>query len=294
MPTSEQMVLPKTTSGLEFESISKDILEIKFNKHFDKYGTKGYNQYGIDFYHAENNVITIGAQSKNYNKKTNDLISIVNQDIRRAMEHFPYMTKYIIITALNSNPDVIDKVLSANGYVPFDITFIFWNEIQSVLAANKTLLKKYYPSLLLYTDTTAISLKDLNKICDCVNNLIKQANEFHNNYKTYAVAYSEESDLDLYNYCVTMERNILTIRHISRIWYNQFNAIGIMENVNYITEQAPEFYDAKNDLSGSNLIYTVSNFCSYFKNKKSAQTYIMHCNTILEQLINYFNKHYQD
>ena len=48
MPTFSTAKLPRSASAEEFENMCADVLHIKYNCHFEKYGRRGQKQNGID------------------------------------------------------------------------------------------------------------------------------------------------------------------------------------------------------------------------------------------------------
>ena len=48
MPTFSTAKLPRSDSAEEFENMCADVLRIKYNCHFKKYGRRGQKQNGID------------------------------------------------------------------------------------------------------------------------------------------------------------------------------------------------------------------------------------------------------
>lgn len=66
MPTPPLMQLPKTTSAEEFECICTDILTLRKDSIFKRYGRSGQCQNGIDIIYKNSNNKYIVVQCKNY------------------------------------------------------------------------------------------------------------------------------------------------------------------------------------------------------------------------------------
>jgi len=154
MPTTTQRVLPQTKDPAEFESICKDILNIKcqltFDTGFTKLGGLGQSQGGIDLYAQQRDGFIIVAQCKNY--VTLDSAKVLNDKISKDITKIAQrddVTTVFIMTAKRKNATVERDIMKRNQMTErkFKIVGMFWDDIEEVLldVANNHLLERYYP-----------------------------------------------------------------------------------------------------------------------------------------------------
>ena len=151
---SPPFVLPQLKNADDFESMCKDVLNVKYNLTFDSgfniYGRKGQAQSGIDLY-AEHNKGLIVAQCKNYNKSqtATRLINKITKDVKLIANRND-VTTVVIMTSYRRDTNVQEKIIQLNQTVDhkFIVTVMFWDDIEEILGDinNKHLLLKYFPT----------------------------------------------------------------------------------------------------------------------------------------------------
>lgn len=274
MPTPSQMLLPKPKSSEEFEDICTDVLQVVYNRRFQRYGRNGQKQNGIDVIGYSENSKPIVAQCKDYQKKNINFINEVRNDYNEAKEKF-CPERYIVMTALDRDRRIIDELRSINS----EIEMWFWDEIQQTLCANQMLLQKYYMNI------NGIPTDVINKICANADILIRGADDFHQKeYNIYQ--YNEQ----LYNNCLSMSNAINILWNIRNEYYTQISQLRINDCFEYLINSTPQTYNAKSASEfDAEFIGTISNFTSYFMNEKIANKYKDNCLLIKNSILSIYN-----
>lgn len=280
MPTPPLMQLPKTTSAEEFECICTDILTLRKDSIFKRYGRSGQCQNGIDIIYKNSNNKYIVVQCKNYLSLKSDkkLIKKIKEDINSSSQ-LPFyndITNFIVMTSMNRDNKVQNEI--GNFNVNFNIELYFWEDIELELCQNPSLLYKYYPTLF---HGFNIPIDVLNKIISNINILKSISENFKNNFKTYKLAANFESDKNVYNNCVLMFNTAIDLSNIKDKYYLQIKKLKVLDNIDIILKSIPSIYDENNDGTGANMIATIDDYISYFMNNKS---FIENCNTIIDKL----------
>jgi nucleoside phosphorylase/GTPase SAR1 family protein/WD40 repeat protein len=151
MPTASQMLLPNTKASSEFESICKDILNVKcgltFDSEFAKYGRSGQTQKGIDLY-AQHRDGLIVAQCKNYTTSTTKkkLITKIQTDIASIAERGDVKSVFIL-TAHRTDKDIQETIIELNKKhkKQFNIKGMYWDDIEEIIWNNSFLLLRHFP-----------------------------------------------------------------------------------------------------------------------------------------------------
>ncbi|WP_303223403.1 hypothetical protein [Intestinibacter bartlettii] len=154
MPTPPLMILPKSESPEEFESLCKDVLIKKYNNQirFEQYGRKGQGQNGIDIY-GELSSEYIVAQCKNYFgiNATKTLINKIDKDLNmsKKLPFYNKVKKFIIMTSMDRDTGIQNYIERKKQEVDFKLEVWFWQDMQKIIcqAENRDLLQQYYPSL---------------------------------------------------------------------------------------------------------------------------------------------------
>lgn len=180
MPTPPLMILPKSESPEEFESLCKDVLIKKYNNQirFEQYGRKGQGQNGIDIY-GELSSEYIVAQCKNYFgiNATKTLINKIDKDLNmsKKLPFYNKVKKFIIMTSMDRDTGIQNYIERKKQEVDFKLEVWFWQNIQEIIcqAENRDLLQQYYP--LLYQESEIVEEDiDIKGLKDKFNKYIQK------------------------------------------------------------------------------------------------------------------------
>lgn len=107
MPTFSTAKLPRSASAEEFENMCADVLHIKYNCHFEKYGRRGQKQNGIDLVGLSEQRSCVVVQCKNYSGRMyKKLKTQLEKDIAAA-GNLPFDIKeFVVMTALDTDVEV--------------------------------------------------------------------------------------------------------------------------------------------------------------------------------------------
>lgn len=150
MPAPYLTQLPKTKSAEEFELMCCDVLQKRYNTRFQLYGRSGQPQNGIDLYapSPQSNGLYIVAQCKNYlgDSKPSALISKIQSDITSVKQQSNLHVQILLImTSFNRDIMIQNTIIEQQETCPFELESMFWEDIQSYILSDQTLLAKYYP-----------------------------------------------------------------------------------------------------------------------------------------------------
>ena len=280
MPTSPIMILPKSRSSEEFESICRDVLKSIYNMDFVLYGRKGQKQYGIDLYAKSTNESYIVVQCKNYNKNSSKkFCSQFCDDIESSSNLEFKIKKFIVMTALDRDAKIQEFVSEYS--TPFPVSVLFWDDIQDELCSNKKLLKKYYPHI---EDDTGIPIKDRNDIIENAETVKKAVKYIAERCLLYSPGYDARRDTDIYNICVQIYNAVSNLTRKQGQYHLQLKAIKLVNAINKLASSLPEFYDEYNDGTGGSMICTILNYKEYFLNDENSQRYIRWCDKIIKKI----------
>lgn len=169
MPTSSEVVFPKTKDANEFEDMVCDVCKKKYNKEFQRYGRAGQKQSGIDIISdvdGTKNLICV--QCKNYKISTKDIENI----IKEVKDFDTTINEFVIATSASRDTKVQDYIIKFNKdnecESNFHVTILFWEEISEIIASHKKLFEKYFPKL------SKKDSKKIKKIISKFNELIKE------------------------------------------------------------------------------------------------------------------------
>lgn len=285
MPTPSLMELPKSRSAEEFECLCADILTATYSQRFVRYGRNGQKQNGIDICASPDNNRYVVAQCKNYFSPTSPA-SIVNQiekDVKSAEKTDFQISKFIAMTAMNRDRRIQDNVMNINSTLKIELWF--WEEIQEKVCNNLELLHKYYPH---FFENTQIPVMVLNEMISNLTSLKDVAQNFHDHYGNYRVAYHQQDDIALYNQCAEMFIAAVRLNDVKKQWHLQLQKINAANVIEKIIKNIPDFHDENQDGSGSTMIYTIGNFLDYFCFNENADEnyvkFIKQCNKAIKKL----------
>ena len=153
-------------SDNKFEDICTQILSKKYACTFQRYGRQGQCQYGIDAY-TDNGIY---AQYKNYRtiNSRNQFIERIKADYAVASNHFANMQKFVVVTHLNRDAYIQQKIKDLNCC----IEILFWEDIKNECL---TLEEKHTRSVLSDVLDSIISV--------FVNNRSNKENDFYDLFR---------------------------------------------------------------------------------------------------------------
>lgn len=142
MPLPIEYNLHKTKNAYEFEEIVCDVCIKKYGRAFQRFGSQGQKQFGVDIISVDQGEL-VCVQCKNYaisSKEINDIIDEATQ-----FNH--PISQFIIATNGSRNTKLQEQILNKNyrGNLDFEVGIMFWNEISSIISQHEDLLLKYYP-----------------------------------------------------------------------------------------------------------------------------------------------------
>ncbi len=143
-------------------------------------------------------------------------------------------------------------------------------------------MKKYYPLFFLESSESIITNQDKKDLIFNARNLKYQANNISTNYLNYKVAYHRDSDIQLYNICASMFHSILKLSSLEYKCYFQLKRINIIESIDNLVKNMPDFYDGRND--DYSMVFTITEFIRYFSDDKNKNEFIEYCDKIIEEL----------
>ncbi|MFR0047476.1 MAG: hypothetical protein ACLRWO_13230 [Clostridium butyricum] len=285
MPTPSLMQIPKSRSAEEFEDICTDVLTKEYKNRFTRYGTNGQKQDGIDIYALNTNCIV--AQCKNYfsPKSAKNLVKKIKEDVQSATNQTTFkIDKFIAMTSMDKDKNIQSDIIAISS--SFNIELWFWEDIQKVICSDTSILYRYYPQFL---NSIEIPIMKVNELISSLNTMSKIAQNFNDKLKEYRIAYNQENDIQVYNYCVLMFNSCIKVNELINIWYLQIEKIGLLKKINKVLKSMPEFHDASNDYTGTTMVDTIDEYLNYFCNDNNSKEFIKRCNNIVKELKSNFN-----
>ena len=157
MPTIGTMRLPPPQDGVEFQDMALAALRRRWNSpELERHGRQGQAQQGVDLYGPDNLGRKIGVQCKAVKKLT---IAEISDEITKA-EHFePAIAALYITTTLLTDATLQKEVrlLSEERLrkSKFPVGIIFWEAIKDEIAADRSVLQRFYPDLALVASSVS-------------------------------------------------------------------------------------------------------------------------------------------
>lgn len=280
MPTSPIMQLPRSQSPEEFEAICADILAEIHKIPFEKYGRRGQKQNGIDLVDSSNRQMHIVAQCKNYHScKYEEFQRRAIKDIKSAQKLPFHIETFYVMTSLN--PDISSQNILRNASANFNIETLFWDKIQKIICDNPILLNKYYPYL---CARNTIPLPYKNELISNTITLLELAGMLGTCDENYRVSIDYDDDVYMYNKCVQMVLAATKLKELQQQWFLQLDEHQIVLFIDKVIEGIPTFYREETDMTGANMIYTITNFLSYFRDNSKRETFKGYCNEIIYKI----------
>ena len=159
----------------------------------------------------------------------------------------------------------------------FKIEIVFWEDIQTVVCGNPALVQKYYPDFF----NGLIPVGEQNLLISTAFTLKKIAEGFNQNYKDYRVAYQYNDDVAIYNQCVEMAISVSELYRLHDLWYVQLKNKKIIKPIEKLIESMPAFHDENNDGSGGSMVYTITNFLTFFSDDERVGQSMGRCDKII-------------
>lgn len=280
MPTAPLMQLPKTRSAEEFENMCADVLGKLYGCPFEQYGRQGQKQNGIDLIGLQTPSMCIVAQCKNYYALTYEKLRKQLIEDMEATENLPFSFQ-IFVGMTSLERDVMTKNAVLNVNVSFKVEIMFWEDIQNILSSDVKLLKKYYPY---YSLDDRIPVEYKNQLISIVNTLKWQAQAFRQNYSNYRVAYYYNNDILIYNQCVSMYNLAIRLKQLRDRWYCQLKEGKLIKSIENLIDSIPGVHDENLDGTGTAMICTITDYCSYFSNIENQIQFVRRCNKVIKRI----------
>lgn len=157
MPTFPTAELPVPESWEEFETIVADVMKQEWSDpYITRHGRQGQRQDGVDIYGHPDHLGggTSGIQCKNTSSVD---ISLVEEEVEKAMDFIPPLDEYIFTCAAPSDAQLQEKVralaLELRDTDTFELRIMFWDDISLALSDHRDLLRKHYPQFVDESET---------------------------------------------------------------------------------------------------------------------------------------------
>lgn len=264
MPSLYQQGLPIPHDYSEFENMVLQFFNHKFNTIFQKYGRPGQKQFGIDL--ICNNIVV---QCKNY---YNTVLSIdmINTDFCSAIEHFPTIKEYYVVTTAPRDTKIQDHIRKMNNEYSITIEIYYWNVIEDFLLKNPCIKDLFYPPNNT-TNQTHTFVKKVLEICYS-NNLYKIFKSFDFNgpirQEAFLSLYTiEETIENLFHSPYSFDVNPKIISIISDFYYSLSYITGTIAeystlNINGVS--TPHYPPEKEIEIRNNIIFHCSRACQIY------------------------------
>lgn len=281
LPTPAIMNLPKTISSSEFEAMSKDVLEARLNLDFYQYGRKGQSQDGIDYFSEIKKGRLVVAQCKNYYnpESSKRLTNKIMEDIESASVKNE-IVRFIALTSADTDKTIIDTIFDYSKKYPFNVDIWFWYYIQETIIMKRDLLRKYYPDW--QTDSSLLP-HEFNTLMSIFDTLDKASYLLYSKCKYYRITVNERSDMEVYNVCVSIKNASIELADMKSKYYLQIYELGLIKIIDEVLNSIPEFADETVDGTGTAMIWTISNYTTYFTSIHSP-TFNRKCKQALRKL----------
>lgn len=285
MPTSPLMNIPTSKSADEFEDMCTDVLIKVYKQRFTRYGRNGQKQNGIDIRSPQINKSYAVAQCKNYFSHTpisaNNLVKQIETDVNsaKAVENKDFqICKFIAMTSTNRDKNVQDDIARINK--TFEIELWFWEEIQAVICNNEDLMRKYYPT---FCDNMHIPVSERNRMIENIKIIRSETKKFHDHHN-HKLGYNTANDIYLYNLCVSIFTATAGLSGLQGQLYMQLQEIDVVDVIDNIIKNVPDFYPELQNGYGIQMIYTISGFQAYFCLDNNLNTFIEYCDKALQKI----------
>lgn len=293
MPGPLQIQLDRTKDPKEFECMCRDVLSDCYGKRFEKYGTDGQPQHGIDI--CVNDFSIVG-QCKNYfvtnitdtGKAATRFLNKVKDDYNEAMTYpkFNNPKKFIAMTSLdydikiqNEIPNIGDKDI---------IEVWFWGRIAESICFNDALKRKY---TLGSNINNCISAKKINNIINDLHNLQEYAKIFHDSYINWTDSDFEDRIIAVHDNCIKMFKAALELDDkIKKVFVqlNRYNKLG--DYIRAIVLSLPNINKDKYNkilerLIGINEMKdTIHAYLLHYQNDDEYDKFISNCQNAIDEI----------
>lgn len=240
MPTPPLMILPKSESPEEFESLCKDVLIKKYNNQirFEQYGRKGQGQNGIDIY-GELSSEYIVAQCKNYFgiNATKTLINKIDKDLNmsKKLPFYNKVKKFIIMTSMDRDTGIQNYIERKKQEVDFKLEVWFWQDMQKIIcqAENRDLLQQYYP--LLYQESEIVEEDiDIKGLKDKFNKYIQKYKviDFLKQDPLIGIPYDLPTEIDIFQIYISYLLDNAILLQKEEVFVNIYKFSKALDNYN--------------------------------------------------------------
>lgn len=162
MPTLYEMVLPQPEDSQEFERVTLDALKLKWDSpNLQLNGRPRQKQHGVDIYGADYLGRQVGIQCKHYEGPLS--LATVTDEIENAEAFEGQLSALFVATTAPTDSKLQKEVHVISEWrareSKFAVGILFWDDIYSGLALNRTILTNYYPELKIPNSDAAQSPK---------------------------------------------------------------------------------------------------------------------------------------
>lgn len=276
--------LAKINEPKTFEQLCRDVLYTRFGWEAKLYGRKGQKQYGIDIVAPIEADLYVAAQCKNYLKKYSSTQGeTIKCDLDDAsQQQYIKISKYYIMTTLEREAKLQNFIIGIAKNYPFAIDILFWDDIQEIICSSQELLRKYYPGM---QNDMRIPIAVENRIIADLAYLQKGAEHLYQNYQNYRHALHYGADMTLYRSCVGLFNVTQDLYNLVNEYYIQFRKRRVVDEINKIIAFMPEFHDESQDGTGSNMLYTNTDYIGFFTSKETEE-FITLCRITRDNILN--------
>ncbi len=150
----QEFVLPKPKDEKVFEDLVTDLSCRRYNfNHFQKYGKKGQEQFGVDTVGIVENKI-IALQSKNHSDPKGKItVNDIDAEISKSENFSPQIDEYHIYTSASNDNDnkiishVLEQCKKRKAEETYPVFIHFWEDICRELGDYPDILYKYFSRL---------------------------------------------------------------------------------------------------------------------------------------------------
>lgn len=177
---------PPFNDEFVFEDFVKDLFNSIYNDlSFQKYGTKGQKQHGIDIFSNKHKYV-IQCKKKDIrkpdNKIQNELIKDINESLQKLKglpTDFEY-ENFLIISTAKRYSIIQNYVNTLSKEKDFNISYWGWEDIQPLVSEFKQIEEKYYPHLI---STSEKKVMQNNGFPKKVEIMVKESDEYLDKYE---------------------------------------------------------------------------------------------------------------
>jgi len=145
--------LPPLDNEDQFEDFICDLFNLEYDTDsFQRYGSRGHKQKGIDIYSAQNRIV-IQCKKKEITRNAKSLITELIDDIEKDVDttlneslNIPF-DRFILVSTFKNHPEIQEFAASLKRKkdLRFEVEYWGWNTITKKAISHQALLEKYFP-----------------------------------------------------------------------------------------------------------------------------------------------------